>query len=81
MGETNGVTKRRVFPWSKEATELVRQYKQGTNRCQEHTEIGRRKLVTKLAAGMADLRARPEIAQLLGPIFCGTSSETARMHI
>jgi len=50
MGETNGVPKRRVFRWSKEATDLVREYKQGTNRSREHTEIGRRKLVTKLAA-------------------------------
>jgi hypothetical protein len=48
MGETDGVPKRRVFRWSKEATDLVREYKQGTNR--SHTEIGRRKLVAKLAA-------------------------------
>jgi hypothetical protein len=50
MGETDGVPKRRVLGWSKEATDLVREYKQGTNRSQEHTEIGLRKLVTKLAA-------------------------------
>ena len=35
MGETDGVPKRRVFRWSKEATDLVREYKQGTNRSQE----------------------------------------------
>ena len=50
MGETDGLHQRRVSRWPKEATELVREYKQGTNRSQEHTEIGRRKLVTKLAA-------------------------------
>ena len=50
MGETDGLHQRRVFRWPKEATELIREYKQGTNRSQEHTEIGRRKLVTKLAA-------------------------------
>ena len=50
MGETDGLHQRRVFRWPKEATELVREYKQGTNRSQEHTEVGRRKLVTKLAA-------------------------------
>ena len=50
MGETDGVHKRRMFRWPKEARELVREYKERTSRSQEHTEIGRRKLVTKLAA-------------------------------
>lgn len=49
MGEADGVHKRRVFRWSKEATELVREYKQRTNKSQEHDESGRRRLVTKLA--------------------------------
>jgi hypothetical protein len=49
MGETDGVPKRRVFRWSKEATDLVREYKQRTSRGQEHDETGQRKLVTGLA--------------------------------
>jgi hypothetical protein len=49
MGEVDGVHKRRVFRWSKVATELVREYKERTNRSQEHNEIGRRELVTALA--------------------------------
>jgi len=49
MGEVDGLRQRRVFRWSIEATELVREYKARTNRSQEHNEIGRRKLVTKLA--------------------------------
>ena len=50
MGEAHGVTKRRTFRWPKEARELVRQYTERTSRSQEHTETGRRLLVTKLAA-------------------------------
>ena len=49
MGETDGLHQRRVFRWPKEATELVREYKERTNRSQELNEIGRRKLVTTLA--------------------------------
>jgi hypothetical protein len=49
MDEADGVHKRRVFRWSKEATELAREYKERTNRSQELNEIGRRKLVTTLA--------------------------------
>jgi hypothetical protein len=49
MGEANGVRKRRVFRWSKEATELVKEYKQQTNRSQECDDTARRRLVTKLA--------------------------------
>src|ERR1700728_1046289 len=48
MEEADGVHKRRVFSWSKEAVELAREYKERTNRSQENNEIGRRKLVTKL---------------------------------
>src|SRR3984885_6454682 len=50
MGEGDGVHKRRMFRWPKEARALVREYKERTNRSQEHTETGRRMLVTKLAA-------------------------------
>ena len=50
MGEADGVHKRRMFRWPKEARELVRQYKERTSRSQEHNETGRRMLVTKLAA-------------------------------
>ena len=50
MGEADGVYKRRMFRWPKEARELVREYKERTSRSQEHTETGRRMLVTKLAA-------------------------------
>src|SRR6266851_3458082 len=49
MGEADGVHKRRMFRWPKEARELVREYKERTSRSQEHTETGRRILVTKLA--------------------------------
>ena len=50
MGEADGVHKRRMFRWPKEARELVREYKERTSRSQEHNETGRRMLVTKLAA-------------------------------
>jgi hypothetical protein len=50
MGEADGVHKRRMFRWPKEARELVREYKERTSRSQEQTETGRRRLVTKLAA-------------------------------
>ena len=50
MGEADGVHKRRMFRWPKEARELVREYKKRTSRSQEHTETGRRMLVTKLTA-------------------------------
>ncbi len=49
MGEGDGVHKRRIFRWLKEARELVREYKGRTSRSQEHSETGRRMLVTKLA--------------------------------
>jgi hypothetical protein len=50
MGDAGGVHKRRMFRWPKEARELVREYKERTSRSQEHDDIGRRMLVTKLAA-------------------------------
>ncbi len=50
MGEADGVHKRRMFRWPKEARELVREYKGRTSRSQEHNETGRRMLVTKLVA-------------------------------
>ena len=40
MGEADGVHKRRMFRWPKEARELVREYKERTSRSQEHTETG-----------------------------------------
>ena len=49
MGEADGVHKRRMFRWPKEARELVREYKERTSKSQEHNETGRRRLVTKLA--------------------------------
>jgi hypothetical protein len=49
MGEADGVHKRRMFRWPKEARELARQYKERTSRSQEHHEAERRTLVTKLA--------------------------------
>jgi hypothetical protein len=50
MSEADGVQKRRMFRWPKEARELVREYNERTSRSQERTETGRRALVTKLAA-------------------------------
>jgi hypothetical protein len=49
MGKADGVHKRRMFRWPKEARELVREYKERTSKSQEHNETGRRRLVTKLA--------------------------------
>ncbi len=49
MGEADGVHKRRMFRWPKEARELVRQYKERTRRSQEHHDADRRTLVTTLA--------------------------------
>ena len=49
MGEADGVHKRRMLRWPKEARELVRQYRERTCRSREHDETGRRMLVTKLA--------------------------------
>ena len=49
MGEADGVHKRRMFRWPREARELVRKYKERTSRSQEHTETGREMLVTQLA--------------------------------
>src|SRR5258708_10532243 len=49
MGEADGVHQRRMFRWPKEARELARQYKERTNRSQEHREADRRTLVTELA--------------------------------
>jgi hypothetical protein len=48
MGVTDGVPKRRVFRWSKEARDLVREYKQPARAGQEHSERERRMLVTRL---------------------------------
>jgi len=42
--------KRRMFRWPKEARELAKRIQERTSRSQEHTETGRRMLVTKLAA-------------------------------
>ena len=50
MGEADGIHKRRMFRWPKEARELVRQYKERTSRSQENDDTGRRMLVTRLAA-------------------------------
>jgi hypothetical protein len=49
MGEADAVYKRRVFRWSKEAKELVTEYKQRTKNSQEVNDIVRRRLVSKLA--------------------------------
>jgi hypothetical protein len=49
MDESNGGHTRRVFRWSKEARDLVREYKERTHRNHEHRETGRRMLVTKLS--------------------------------
>ena len=49
MGEGEGVHKRRVFRWPKQARDLVREYKEGSNKNQEHDEADCRVLVTKLA--------------------------------
>ena len=49
MSEADGVPKRRMFRWPKDARELVRQYTERTCRSREHDETGRRMLVTKLA--------------------------------
>ena len=49
MGEADGVHKRRMFRWPKEARQLARQYKERSSKSQEHQEAGRRTLVTELA--------------------------------
>jgi len=49
MGEADGVHKRRVFRWSNETAELVREYKKRANGRPECSESERRRLVTKLA--------------------------------
>ena len=49
MGEDDSVHKRRAFRWPKDARDLIRAYKQRTSRSQQHTELDRRTLVTKLA--------------------------------
>lgn len=49
MSEADGVHKRRVFLWSKQAKELVREYQERTTRSQQHNESDRCRLVTKLA--------------------------------
>jgi len=49
MGENDGVHKRRMFRWPKEARNLIREYKERISRGQEGNETGRRMLVTKLA--------------------------------
>ena len=48
MGEDDSVHKRRAFRWPKDARDLIRAYKQRTSRSQQHTELDRRTLVTKL---------------------------------
>jgi hypothetical protein len=59
MGEIDGVHRRRVFRWPKEARELVREYKQRTSRVQEHNEADRRMLVTKPAEISGNPRDEP----------------------
>ena len=49
MCETERVRKRHLFCWTKEARELVGDYKERTSRSHGHIEIDRRMLVTKLA--------------------------------
>jgi hypothetical protein len=49
MGEADGVHKRRMFRWPKEARELVRQYKERTSTSHEHQKPDRRTLVTTLS--------------------------------
>jgi len=48
MGENDGVQRRRMFRWPREARELVREYKQRTSRDRERNPTDRRWLVTKL---------------------------------
>jgi hypothetical protein len=48
MGEDEGVRKRRAFRWSKEARDLVREYKERANRSREQNQADQRVLVTKL---------------------------------
>jgi hypothetical protein len=48
MDEADGVHRRRMFRWPKEARELVRDYRERTSKSQEHNEASRRRLVTKL---------------------------------
>ena len=43
-----GGCERRAFRWPKDARDLIRAYKQRTSRSQQHTELDRRTLVTKL---------------------------------
>jgi len=49
MGEADGVHKRRMFRWPKEARLLVREYKRRTGNGQKPGEFDRRTLVTRLA--------------------------------
>lgn len=49
MGEGEGVRKRRVFRWSKQARDLVSEDQQGPSKYHERNEGDRRLLVTKLA--------------------------------
>jgi hypothetical protein len=49
MGEDERVHQRRVFRWSKQARDLVREYKEQTNKSQENNEAACRVLIAKLA--------------------------------
>jgi hypothetical protein len=49
MGALDGVRKRQHFRWSKEARELVSNYKEQLGRRDEHQESDRRMLISKLA--------------------------------
>ena len=49
MGALDDVRKRHHFRWPKGARELVREYKERSDRSDEHDETGRRVLITKLA--------------------------------
>ena len=49
MGAVDGARKRQQFRWSKEARELVREYKEQLGRSNEHHEAERYMLITKLA--------------------------------
>jgi hypothetical protein len=48
MGDDEGVRKRRVFQWSKQARDLAREYKQRITAGQHHGEADRSVLVTRL---------------------------------
>jgi hypothetical protein len=74
MGEADGVHKRRVFRWSREATDLVREYKQRTKGSQEHDETARRRLITKLT----EISGNPRDACLR--FLCGVGVHRKRAY-